>query len=184
MVYSDELVNCEYGRDGIAVIKQLMEERTRRRIVDWMIRRIVLQDVASDEQVSKAYAFPRPPFEIDLMKRLLYPVSLKTGLSLQPSYVYGRIYLRGSSLSKHVDRPECQVTVSVALGHSSNSGGWPIFVEDYEGRSRCVCLTPGDALLMDGIRLPHWREELTEAWQAQLFLHFLANKRGVADVPI
>lgn len=40
------------------------------------------------------------------------------GLRLYPTYSFFRLYRRGSTLHHHIDRPSCEISVSVNLGPS------------------------------------------------------------------
>ena len=35
----------------------------------------------------------------------------------------------------------------------------------------------GDILIYDGVNLPHWRDELKDEWQSQVFLFFSAEEK-------
>ena len=36
-----------------------------------------------------------------------------------------------------------------------------------------ISLKPGDAVVYEGIRIPHWRDEFKGDGQAQVFLHYV-----------
>jgi hypothetical protein len=110
-----------------------------------------------------------------LLNTLLPKIEEASGLSLLPTYSYFRVYKRGDALAKHVDRPSCEISVSLCLGFEEGKP-WPIWIEA-PGGAVSVSLDAGDALLYRGIECPHWREALEGSCQAQVFLHYV-NQNG------
>ena len=94
------------------------------------------------------------------------------GKKLTPQYSYARIYKNGSDLKAHSDRPECQYSVTLCLGGEYEKP-WPIWIEDYDGKSHEVPLDVGDMLVYSGCELAHWREKFEGNTQYQLFLHYV-----------
>jgi len=95
-----------------------------------------------------------------------------------PTYTYGRIYKENSVLKKHTDRPACEVSVTL---HLDGDHVWPIWVKNQSGRSHCVELNPGDALLYLGCIAPHWRDEFDGTWYAQFFMHYVRANGPAAE---
>lgn len=90
-----------------------------------------------------------------------------TGLRLSPTYCYARLYRPGEVLKHHMDRPACEISVTVTLGYAG--GIWPIFVDGER-----LMLDVGMGALYHGCELDHWRDEYTEGeWQAQAFFHYV-----------
>jgi hypothetical protein len=94
-----------------------------------------------------------------------------TGIAVVPTYSFFRVYKRGDVLARHVDRPSCEISLTVCLGFVAPAP-WPIAVEGPAGVSR-VALQPGDALLYHGCECPHWRDAFDGDSNAQLFLHYV-----------
>lgn len=65
----------------------------------------------------------------------------KTGYKLFPTYSYGRVYLNGATLARHVDRPACEISLSLTI---SESGGkpWPLQCETLTGEVAAITLRP------------------------------------------
>ena len=63
------------------------------------------------------------------METLLMMVQPKmeklTGLKLNPTYSYARIYKRGDVLKRHKDRFSCEISTTMNLGGDP----WPIYIE-------------------------------------------------------
>jgi hypothetical protein len=106
-----------------------------------------------------------------------------TGLKLQPSYTYARIYKRGDELKRHKDRFSCEISTTMNLGGDD----WPIYLSPNEnvgvpdGRNITtesnakgvrVNLKPGDMLVYRGMELEHWREKFEGKECIQVFLHY------------
>jgi len=120
----------------------------------------------------------------------------ETGKKLFPTYSYARFYEKGDILHCHLDRPSCEYSVTITLGHDKDV--WPIyFAEKGEetdiGKVGCqgeiyrikdpvkFDIPVGDAVIYDGCELPHWRDVLETEWQAQIFLHYVDQDGPYAD---
>jgi len=106
-----------------------------------------------------------------------------TGLSLFQTYTFLRVYKGGDSMFKHVDRPACEISVSMTLRKNKDEQIWPIYInnKDYKdkngdnsGKESPALLDTGDALVYRGCECEHWRNEYTEGTKlAQLFMHYV-----------
>lgn len=105
---------------------------------------------------------------MDLLKPQIEKV---VGERLHCTYSYIRFYRPGSELSKHRDRPACEVSLTVTLGYSAESV-WPIYVES-SGKEVGVELDVGDAMLYKGIEVTHWREKFAGSYWLQVFVHYV-----------
>jgi hypothetical protein len=108
-------------------------------------------------------------------KHVHYQVKTKIeqiiGKRLYPTYYFDRFYYPGQKLTYHVDRPSCEISVSVNIQTNLDTP-WPLFIRSVEAfdkdskiilESGKVCdvnLEPGDGLLYKGCERPHWREEM------------------------
>lgn len=100
-------------------------------------------------------------------------VSDLIGETVLPTYTYSRIYKENSVLTRHTDRGSCEISLTV---HLYGDKPWPIWVETPEGKSRCVVLDSGDALVYLGCVAPHWRDEYIGKEYAQFFLHYVRSR--------
>jgi len=91
------------------------------------------------------------------------------GEELLPTYSFFRLYTNGAELTKHTDRPSCEISVTVNLKDSGED--WPLF---FAGTP--VVTKPGDAVIYKGIEVEHWREKFTGDFQAQVFLHYVRKE--------
>ncbi len=115
-----------------------------------------------------------------LLISLLPKVQEAYGKTLAPTYSFYRVYNEGNQLDPHLDRPACQVSVTLCLGYNFDYM-WPIFVsgEPYG-------LKPGQAIIYNGCEELHWREPLRKPPEqidngkpmihSQVFLHYIEKE--------
>jgi len=140
--------------------------------------------VWNDEQVPNTYS----NYADVAMETLLLTVQPKmekeTGLKLNPTYAYARIYKKGDILHRHKDRFSCEISTTLNLGGDE----WPIYIENKknvgipddkkgitaksDNKGSKVILKPGDMLVYKGMILEHWRETFLGEDCAQVFLHY------------
>ena len=127
-----------------------------------------------DTQIEKCFAAYSPPYGDSVLKNLRGQLSEVTGTTLLECYSYARIYFKGASMVKHIDRPSCEISATLALKKVKD---WPIFIRDRDRNEYGINLNPGDIMVYRGNILPHWRNELEEEYHYQMFLHYV-NKHG------
>lgn len=72
---------------------------------------------------------------------------------------FSRIYFNDSILKKHVDRKGLDVTMTVSI-HNDTGVDWPLHVQTDDG-VKSVVTNVGDAAIILGTKMPHWREALS-----------------------
>jgi len=111
----------------------------------------------------------------DTLLEYLWPtIESIVGEELLPTYSYSRLYTNGDALEKHVDRPACEVSVTVQLG-KSHDYSWQIHM----GKN-CFELNEGDAVVYSGCSVPHWRNVCNgpqSFYSGNVFLHYV-KKNG------
>ena len=127
--------------------------------------------VWNDAQVLDTYSHYSDIAMETLLQEIKPVMEKHTGLELQPSYSYARIYKKGDCLHRHKDRFSCEISTTMNLGGDE----WPIYLEpsgkkDMKGVK--VNLKPGDMLVYYGCELEHWREKFTGNDCGQVFLHY------------
>jgi hypothetical protein len=139
--------------------------------------------VWNDEQVPNTYSH----YADTAMETLLLAVQPKmeklTGIKLNPTYSYARIYKKGDVLERHKDRFSCEISTTMNLGGDD----WPIYLENKKNvgipdgkkytaistnKGTKIVLKPGDMLVYKGMILEHWREVFLGDNCAQVFLHY------------
>ena len=136
----------------------------------------------NDKQVPNTYS----NYADIAMETLLLAVKPKmeklTGMKLNPTYSYARIYKMGDVLDRHKDRFSCEISTTMNLGGDE----WPIYLENKknvgepkdgfpavtDNKGTKIILKPGDMLVYKGMILEHWREAFIGKDCAQVFLHY------------
>jgi hypothetical protein len=148
--------------------------------------------VWNDEQVPNTYSH----YADTAMETLLLAVQPKmeklTGIKLNPTYSYARIYKKGDVLERHKDRFSCEISTTMNLGGDD----WPIYLENKKNvgipdgkkytasstnKGTKIVLKPGDMLVYKGMILEHWREVFLGDNCAQVFLHYNNKDSKDAD---
>ena len=96
-------------------------------------------------------------------------------LDLLPTYAYARLYKNSNILAKHVDRPACEISLTIQLGRSHHYS-WPIYMAGNR-----FDLAEGDGVIYLGSIVEHWREKCVgpeDYYSGQLFLHYV-NANGL-----
>jgi len=170
---------CEqlFEKKGYVVIKQFIP----RIMCDYISENIKVLEANAcfdyrDTQVEKALSAASPHITETLLDIVTPVLSNTINCALYPTYSYMRIYERGAVLTKHTDRPSCEVSATLPLSYDSPDI-WPLYVEA-QGKTVSVELEPGDALIYKGIELPHWRDAFEGERQVQVFLHYV-RQNGV-----
>jgi hypothetical protein len=130
----------------------------------------------NDAQSNRYYKHSEP-MTVWLHQQLEAPIQSLVDSPIKRSYAFLGGYVAGSDLKRHVDRAQCEYTLSITLDAQpgcGRDGAWPLGLTDRHGRDRWVRLAPGDALLFRGRELPHYRERLAEGRSStSAFLHFV-----------
>jgi hypothetical protein len=123
------------------------------------------------EPECKGYAIYDHPIFVKLLVKKNAEVSEMIGEDVLPTYTYARIYTKGSELTRHKDRPACDISFTVNLKQDAK---WLIAAEAPNGTAISFDLQPGDAMLYYGCDAPHWREGLFDGEEyIQVFIHYV-----------
>jgi hypothetical protein len=85
-----------------------------------------------DSQCPKSQAVHGHPTFDKLLEDLLPHFETASGLKLLPTYSYARLYAPGEELTKHTDRPACEISATVTLGFDGKV--WSIFMDGHAVR--------------------------------------------------
>jgi hypothetical protein len=124
---------------------------------------------------SKIEWYADPLIEV-ILKNALPDIEAVTGLELDPTYSFTRVYLEGDELIPHVDRPACEISVT---SHIATVGEpWPIYMKAPGKEPVVHYLEPGDACIYKGCEVTHWREKSVDTdVNVQVMLHYV-DKNG------
>jgi hypothetical protein len=124
-----------------------------------------------DEQCPKSIAmYDFMPF-VRLMVELTPKMNGIVKEQLLPTYAYSRVYQNGEILDRHLDRPACEISMTMNL--SQDRYNWPIFIKNPQGEEKSINLNPGDALVYRGTVAEHWRDSFQGEKHIQVFMHYV-----------
>lgn len=133
-----------------------------------------------DAQVANSVGiYGDPAFDM-LMLMSLPMVEGIVGKKLLPTYTYARIYFNDANLLPHVDREECEHSVSLSLGGEYNAL-WPLWFKNGEGDPEYAALSEGDAVVYQGNKVHHWRDAFEGQKQFQVFMHYVEAEGEYKD---
>ena len=127
--------------------------------------------VWNDEQIPETYSHYADVAMETLLVKLKPLMEKESGLKLNETYSYARIYKKGDELKRHKDRYSCEVSTTLNLGGDE----WPIYLEpsgEEEKEGTKVILNQGDMLVYKGCDVEHWREKFEGENCGQVFLHY------------
>jgi hypothetical protein len=129
-----------------------------------------------DEQCSLRYKAYNDPIARFFHQQLTSAMSAFAGEPLKASYVYLASYQPGAILEKHIDREQCDFSITFCLDYSPEpryATQWPLHLHKKSGKVT-VFQALGDALLYRGCRLPHSRDALPEGHTStSIFFHYV-----------
>lgn len=133
----------------------------------------------TDVQVKTAKVSVHHEIVFETVLEQLWPyIEVAVGEELLPTYAFARLYSNKDVLEEHIDRPECEISVTIQLGRSHHYS-WPI----YMGNTR-LDLAEGDGVIYLGNSLQH-RREVCEGpenyYSGQVFLHYVRKNGEFAD---
>jgi len=154
-----------------------------RRYYRYRIRTGAIQ--LGDGQSLRRYVAYNDPVARFFHRQIASIVSVVAGEPVKASYVYLASYLSGAELKKHVDREQCEFSITLCLDFSpepSLATPWPICLQTPTG-TVTVYQALGDGLAYRGTRLPHYRSKLGEGLTStSIFFHYVgADFAGSLD---
>jgi hypothetical protein len=132
-----------------------------------------------DSQLPDTPSCYADPFMESVLQMLLPQVAEASGLPLFPTYSYFRVYKHGDLLRAHLDRPSCEVSVTISIGYEADAA-WPVWI-DRKGTPIPIELRPGDGMVYRGTEVRHWREAFAGTEATQLFLHYVDQEGPYGD---
>ena len=124
-----------------------------------------------DSQCSKSVSIYNYRWFLEL---LIYKLPLLAEIIEEPvfpTYTYTRLYKNGEVLTKHTDRPACEISVTMHL--DSDGTSWPLYFTKPNGEIVSIELEPGQAVIYLGMESEHWRDEFKGQEYGQVFLHYV-----------
>lgn len=158
--------------NGYFVIPNFIDSKKAKELAIEFKDYCITNNIGNDSQAPNSMAYYNYKSFLEILCDKTSEINLGMGEPVLPSYVYSRVYKNGSVLEPHVDRPACEISITV---HLDGDTTWPIWIETPNGENRSVMLYSGDAMVYLGCERTHWREEYSGEWYAQMFLHYVRS---------
>lgn len=150
----------------ISTVSQYFQNRINRG--EWKVKTF------ADPTTQLAY-YADPLIEV-MLEAYKEQVEKICGKELLSTYSYSRVYQAGESLKPHVDRPSCEISVTVNVAHNGSVS--PIYMQYGKNEPSKHMLMPGDAVVYKGCEATHWRLPLeNDQLNVQFMLHYV-DKNG------
>lgn len=166
----------DFDINGYVIVKEFLNPESVKTMSRYMEYRVKQTDNNYEDPISR-FSFYADPLAETILYNSREKIERITLRDLYPTYSYSRVYVKGDQLKKHLDRPSCEISVTVNVAITANEP-WPIYCK-YKNNNVVECLlSPGDAIIYKGCEVEHWREPLNHAEiNAQFMLHYV-NKNG------
>lgn len=164
-----------YDREGYVIVKKFLPIQFVTYLREYFNTLKISGKLESgDPQVQKSHCIYGDPAFDTLMLMSAPMISNIIGKTLLPTYTYARIYERGAELLPHLDRAECEHSMTLSLGGEYDSL-WPIWLmkKDVHTTPIRADLEPGDIVVYKGTEVVHWRDAFEGKLQYQVFIHYV-----------
>jgi len=131
-------------------------------------KKIVYEPVESQVDGSMSrYNHPSYKSAYKLILKLIQNI-LK--MDLLPTYYFDRFYYEGQELSRHIDRPSCEISATVQIS-TNREDTWPIWFRLPDNTENSIGMKDGDMVIYKGHEIEHWREPLKSkyGWTGKFF---------------
>lgn len=161
-------------KDNFLLINNFLEKENADRLANSFRDFANQQQLTADSQVpgSQAYYNYRPFLKLLIEK--IKTMNDIVGVKLLPTCAYSRVYKKGNILNPHLDRPSCEISITINL---SGTDPWPFYIMTPQGEEKEINLNQGDGVIYLGHAAKHWRNEFQGDEYIQVFLHYV-NSAG------
>lgn len=129
-----------------------------------------------DEQCELRYGIHDEPVARYVHHQLARAIEHIAAEPVIASYAYVAGYRAGAALPRHVDRAQCELSVTLLVDFTPELEGaspWPLYL-DVAGARVAVHQRVGDGLLYRGRVQPHWRAALADGCAStSMLLHYV-----------
>ena len=120
---------------GYLIIPKILSKELLDFIGIYAYNRARIEGVQSiDNQVPNTPSFLYDYIMENLSDFLLPRIESIIGMKLLPTYTYFRVYKAGDILEKHIDRPACEISITLSLRKRGNI--WPIYINNTDYKTR------------------------------------------------
>lgn len=169
-------MNQELEQNNFLFVPNFISQERAQSLNSWLLNERdsgrLIDDTRSNYGLFGKACINAIPF-LELLCEKRNEVSNLVEESLLPTYSYCIVYSAESELIPHVDRPACEISLTVHLGGDID---WSIFIKKPSGEAVPFKLNPGDAVIYLGCIAEHWREKFTGQYYSQVFLHYVRSR--------
>lgn len=162
----------------------------KKKVYDLLVDKNIISPVTNynywgniDYQVLDTYYASYGDVLMDMiLQDLKSKIEKEINIELVENYSYTRIYKTGNKLTRHTDRPSCEISGTLNLGGDE----WPIFLDPTGNNNKegiSINLNAGDILLYRGSDLEHWRKPFAGEFCVQSFFHYHDKNGEFKDKP-
>lgn len=162
----------------------------KKKVYDLLVDKNIISPVTNynywgnvDYQVSDIHYASYGDVLMDMiLQDLKSKIEKEINIELVENYSYTRIYKTGNKLTRHTDRPSCEISGTLNLGGDE----WPIFLDPTGNKNKegiSINLNAGDILLYRGSDLEHWRKPFAGEFCVQSFFHYHDKNGEFKDKP-
>lgn len=167
------MMNQNLIENNYLVIPNFISSQKAKELADQFKEYFDTYESRNDPQVSDCNAkYDFVPF-IELLVEKTGMINQLVGESVLPTYSYARIYKNSNVLPGHVDKPQCEISITLNLECDQV---WDIWIDTPKGKREYVSLNPGDAMLYLGMEAQHGRDFFEGQSCTQVFLHYVRSK--------
>lgn len=171
----------QFERFGCVLVQNFLDPVTVQTISMYLENRIRREEwgLKPGDPVTELAYYADPLIET-VLDASLPTVQEVCGKKLYPTYSYARIYQPGEELEPHVDRPSCEISVTVNVASKGRPS--PIWMHYGNNEPHSYVLNPGDAVVYKGCEAKHWRDTLKrDQMNVQFMLHYVDSAGPHAD---
>lgn len=174
------MTDAEYfEKHGCVLIRNFIDDQTISVVSQYFENKIRRGEWSEGKEpgmgTSRYFYYADPLIEI-ILQSSKEAVEDATGKELLPTYSYSRIYQPGEKLAPHIDRPSCEISVTVNVATKGEAS--PIYTQYGKNDPEKHVLNPGDAVIYMGCDVMHWRQPLADdQLNVQFMLHYV-DKNG------
>ncbi len=171
------LIRDELTHQGYAIVKHCLPQAFAQALERYC-GALVTEGYMRIDTRSDRWSIHNDPVGAGIHRNITALVQRFVPTPIKPSYAYLVSYRPGAVLPRHVDREQCEYTVSISLGQVptvDSASAWPLFIEPMASSGPVeIRLGVGDAVIFRGREVAHYREALANSQAARaLFLHFV-----------
>jgi hypothetical protein len=172
--------NREFSKQKIIKVSNLIPSEFCKFFTHVLLRCSEFPELQTYDPQTQTKAVMGHHIMFDTILEYLWPaMEAITQEELLPTYSYARLYSNNDELAKHVDRPACEVSVTIQLAKSHDDYTWPIYMDNEKFN-----LVEGDGVIYSGCDTVHWREPCNgpeDFYSGQLFLHYVRKNGPYAN---